>query len=215
MADTSSAALVAYLRSEADIADLRAQRLKEQADALAREYGIQEFPILDASEMAPLDEFGVPKYKGVTVIVIMSVVLYDEHIIYCTLETKYLTMYHPPIHTGKKRGRKPKPRQRHHNPNRKKRSHTAYTLFVQENHPVVRARYPDLQSKDIIGLVARQWATINEEEKQAWKQKAIASAVVAEEGLEDDEEEDEEEEEEEESEEDEEPKKKSGRPKKK
>ena len=176
MTDASTAALVAYLRCEADMAELKARRLNEQADALAQEHG-ETFPILDPSEMAPLNEFGVPKYKG------------------------------------KKRGRKPKPRQRQHNPNRKKRSHTAYTLFVQENHPAVRAQYPNLQSKDIIGIVARQWASVSEEEKQAWKQRAIATAVVADEGLEEEEEDDEHSEDE--SEDDAEPKKKRGRPKKK
>ena len=64
MTDASSAALVAYLRCEADLADLRSRRLNEQADALAQKHGEQEWQILDPSEMPPLDEFGVPKYKG-------------------------------------------------------------------------------------------------------------------------------------------------------
>jgi hypothetical protein len=56
-----------------------------------------------------------------------------------------------------------------------KRQHTAYTLFVQEVYPGVRAQYQDFQSKDIIGLVARQWASIPEVEKQVWKERAMAS----------------------------------------
>lgn len=195
MSDDATAALVQYLRMEADLSELKAQRLTQQADQLALEHGLQgtELQILDASEMAPLDEFGIPKYRG------------------------------------KKRGRKPKPRQRHHNPNRKKRSHTAYTLFVQENYPGVRAEYPILQSKDIIGMVARQWSSITDEEKKAWKQRATATSRMEQEetGQDDDEEEEEEterghfeEDETEEEEEDEEestsepPKKKRGRPKK-
>eukprot|EP00544_Gedaniella_sp_CCMP2646_P015059 CAMPEP_0202486504 /NCGR_PEP_ID=MMETSP1361-20130828/5068_1 /ASSEMBLY_ACC=CAM_ASM_000849 /TAXON_ID=210615 /ORGANISM="Staurosira complex sp., Strain CCMP2646" /LENGTH=199 /DNA_ID=CAMNT_0049115681 /DNA_START=109 /DNA_END=708 /DNA_ORIENTATION=+ len=197
MSDDATAALVHYLRIEADLSELKAQRLTQQADQLALEHGLQgtELQILDASEMAPLDEFGIPKYRG------------------------------------KKRGRKPKPRQRHHNPNRKKRSHTAYTLFVQENYPGVRAEYPILQSKDIIGMVARQWSSITDEEKKAWKQRATATTRMEQDedennGQDDDEEEeterghfDEDETEEEEEEEEEEstsepPKKKRGRPKK-
>lgn len=89
--------------------------------------------------------------------------------------------------------------------------------FQQENHPVVKAQYPDLQSKDIIAMVARQWATVSATEKAAWKQRAIASAIVEDEGLEDgnEEEDTEEDDEEEEEEEESEPKKKRGRSKKK
>lgn len=32
---------------------------------------------------------------------------------------------------------------------------------------------PELQSKDIIQLVARQWASINDVEKAGWKQRAM------------------------------------------
>jgi hypothetical protein len=184
-------ALVAYLRCEADISELKAKRLREQAAALAHEYGDAAFDVLEPEEMAPLDEHGVPKYRG------------------------------------RKRGRKARTRKRKHDPRRPKRQHTAYTLFVQENYQSIRGQYPELQSKDIIGLVARQWAAVSDLEKQAWKSRAIASAELEhdeEEELEevevDSEEEEEDEEEEEESEEededeegeDEEPKKKSARP---
>lgn len=106
---------------------------------------------MNPEELAPLDEFGVPKYKG------------------------------------RKRGRKPKKRKRQLNPNRQKRQHTAYTLFVQENYPAVRAQYPQLQSKDIIGMVARQWATVPEMEKVVWKERAIETheAIPPIEGAED------------------------------
>jgi HMG-box domain len=80
-----------------------------------------------------------------------------------------------PKYKGRKRGRKPKKRKRVLNPNRQKRQHTAYTLFVQEVYPGIRAQYQDFQSKDIIGLVARQWASIPEVEKQVWKERAMAS----------------------------------------
>jgi len=148
------------------------------------------FTELNPNELAPLDEFGVPKYKG------------------------------------RKRGRKPKKRKRALNPNRQKRQHTAYTLFVKEIYPDIRAQYTDYQSKDIIGLVARQWATVPDLEKAAWKERALASHAVQEDVDEEEEEDDEEEkddgEEEEEQhddqeaeEEEEAPKRRRGRPRKK
>ena len=97
--------------------------------------------------MAPLDENGVPKYKG------------------------------------RKRGRKPKKRKRQLNPNRQKRQHTAYTLFVKESYPSLRARHPSFQSKDIIALVARQWAAVSETEKQAWKERALSTHQNEEENI--------------------------------
>mmetsp|Transcript_31570 Transcript_31570/g.52118 ORF Transcript_31570/g.52118 Transcript_31570/m.52118 type:complete len:204 (+) Transcript_31570:73-684(+) len=136
-----SDSFIAFLRMEADLSEEKAKRLRAQADALAQQHGItvemESSYELNPEELAPLDEFGVPKYKG------------------------------------RKRGRKPKKRKRQLNPNRQKRQHTAYTLFVQENYPGVRAQYPSLQSKDIIGMVARQWATVPETEKTVWKERAI------------------------------------------
>jgi hypothetical protein len=182
-------ALVAYLRCEADMSELKAKRLREQAAALAHEFGDANFDVLEPEEMAPLDENGVPRYRG------------------------------------RKRGRKARTRKRKHDPRRPKRQHTAYTLFVQENYQSIRTQYPELQSKEIIGLVARHWAAVSDLEKQAWKSRAIASAEVDAEEAEDSEEEEEEEEgseeeegeeaEEHEEEEEDEPKKKGGRPKKK
>jgi hypothetical protein len=95
---------------------------------------------LDPDQLPPLDENGVPKYKG------------------------------------KKRGRKPKYRKRKPNPNRRKRQHTAYTLFVQETYPGVKAANPNLPSKDVISIVAKQWGNLlSLEEKQEWKLKAVAT----------------------------------------
>ena len=155
----STAALVAYLRCEADLSELKAKRLREQAAALAAEYGDVNYTILEPEEMAPLDEHGIPKYRG------------------------------------RKRGRKARKRKRRHDPNRPKRQHTAYTLFVQENYPSIRNQYPELQSKDIIGLVARQWAEVSDLEQQAWKQRAAVASVAVEEEEEEEEESDDEEEE--------------------
>ena len=80
-----------------------------------------------------------------------------------------------PKYPGKKRGRKRRPRQRQANPHRKKRQHTAYTLFVQEQYPIIKQEYPDWASKDVISLVAKMWAAIPPEEKGGWKLRAMAT----------------------------------------
>jgi HMG-box domain len=185
----TTAALVAYLRwREADRCELTKRRREQAAALRAAEYGNVNYTILEPEKMAPLDEHGIPKYRG------------------------------------RKRGRKARKRKRkrRHDPNRPKRQHTAYTLFVQENYPSIRNQYPELQSKDIIGLIVRQWAEVSDLERQAWKQRAVASVNVEEEEEEeesDDEEGEEDEESEEEGEEqgeeEEETKKRAGRPKKK
>jgi hypothetical protein len=65
MSDDATAALVSYLRLEADLSEQKARRLTQQADALALEHGLDgDMQILDPSELAPLDEFGIPKYRG-------------------------------------------------------------------------------------------------------------------------------------------------------
>uniref|UniRef100_A0A7R9VRC5 HMG box domain-containing protein n=2 Tax=Pseudictyota dubia TaxID=2749911 RepID=A0A7R9VRC5_9STRA len=169
----ATAALVSYLRTEADAADHRARRLRAQAEAMAQQTSMTQtdFDELNASfaavvppssysplvlpgslldsslsEMAPVDEFGVPKYKG------------------------------------KKRGRKPKKRKRQRKPDTPKRRHTGYTLFMQENYPAIKRANAEnangageeLKSKDVISIVAKQWAELDGEVKAAWKERAKA-----------------------------------------
>eukprot|EP00934_Nitzschia_sp_Nitz4_P009200 Nitzschia sp. Nitz4//scaffold79_size90958//26588//27339//NITZ4_005015-RA/size90958-augustus-gene-0.174-mRNA-1//-1//CDS//3329558219//9190//frame0 len=138
-----TAALITHLRMEADLAEEKARRLRHQAANLAESFGIseraQQAYELDPGEMPPLDENGLPKYKG------------------------------------KKRGRKPRPRKRKANPNRRKRQHTGYTLFMQESYPGVKEANPDFASKDIIAILAKQWAEMAPDEKSDWKAKALAT----------------------------------------
>ena len=144
--DITCQALVQYLRAEADAADQRARSLREQAAQLSALHGItpdvQQRYEINPDELPPMDEHGVPKYKG------------------------------------RKRGRKPKVRKRKANPERRKRQHTAYTFFVQERYPGVRMQHPDWPSKDLISLVAKQWANVPAEEKKEWKQRAVATHVL-------------------------------------
>lgn len=58
-------------------------------------------------------------------------------------------------------------KKRKRDPSKAKRAHTAYTMFVQENYEVIKKNLdPNVPSKDIISIVARQWAETSEEEKQ-------------------------------------------------
>ena len=93
-------------------------------------------PDLDPTELPPLDEKGLPKYKG------------------------------------KKRGRKPKVKKRKMKADRPKRKHTGYTLFMQETYPNVKVEYPDVPSKELISLVAKQWKDLGIDGKSAWKERA-------------------------------------------
>lgn len=94
---------------------------------------------INPSEMPPLGEDGLPKYKG------------------------------------KKRGRKPKARKRKANPNRKKRQHTGYTLYMHDHYPAIKEANPDFASKDVITIVAKQWADLSPGEKADWKARAAAT----------------------------------------
>ena len=164
--DMTTAAFIRFIRSEADYAEEKAQRWRNQANVLVQQYGepphnswtLTMQQQLQQQQLAPLDEHGLPKYKG------------------------------------KKRGRKPKKRQRVHDPNKPKRKHTAYTLFVKDNYPSLKALQPALQSKDIIGMVARQWANLTLVEKAAWKERAAATHPEEDDEEGDDDEDDEEEE---------------------
>ncbi|VEU39679.1 unnamed protein product [Pseudo-nitzschia multistriata] len=60
--------MVSYLRKEAVLADEKAKRLRKQAAEIAKEFGItdesQKLYEMDPAELPPLDEKGMPKYKG-------------------------------------------------------------------------------------------------------------------------------------------------------
>jgi hypothetical protein len=86
-----------------------------------------------------------------------------------------------PKYKGKKRGRKPKAKKRKMNQNREKRKPTGYTVFMAENHPAVRAANPSLTSPEVIAEVAKQWKNLNDEQQQAWKERANGSSHVGDE----------------------------------
>jgi HMG (high mobility group) box len=178
-ADPSEAATVAflsYLRMESELSDHRAKVLRDQADQLAALYGIQQ----DLQD----------RYGACSVVVDRHLVRYRTKILHLTCwfhDIWYASELGPelappldangiPKYRGKKRGRKPKERKRKVNPNRRKRSHTAYTLFVHERYPSVKKENPHLQSKEVISIVARLWAAVPLEEKRVWKERAISSA---------------------------------------
>jgi len=45
-------------------------------------------------------------------------------------------------------------------------------MFVQENYQAIKKDNEHLHSKDIISMVANQWAQVSEEEKQIWRHRA-------------------------------------------
>ena len=55
-----------------------------------------------------------------------------------------------------------------------KRAPTAYTLFVHENYETIKKARgdPEMASRDVIALVAQQWAETSETEKQMWQFRA-------------------------------------------
>ena len=85
-----------------------------------------------------------------------------------------------PKYTGKKRGRKPKPKKRRRKPGTPKRKHTGYTLFMAEHYPQVKmamaGRVPEAQSKDVISSVANSWKGLPNEDREAWKERARSLA---------------------------------------
>lgn len=71
-----------------------------------------------------------------------------------------------------KRGRPSKVRRRKSNPYAKKRSHTAYTLFVQETFPKVKLSLQEDKSNKVMAEVAKQWTKLEDSEKEKYKNMA-------------------------------------------
>jgi len=171
---TTTTALVSFLRMEADIAEERAKKLRYQANELSRSLGLSS-----SDGIGGLNE-------------IEALLEYNPHEMAPINPSTGLPKY-----KGKKRGRKPKIRKRPRKSiNSPKRQHTAYTLFVQETYPGVRANHPELQSKDVITIVARMWKKdVGVDEKEVWKERAKACGDEEEDGVDEEHQEDEEEEE--------------------
>ncbi len=55
------------------------------------------------------------------------------------------------------------------------KTHSAYTMFVHENFELIRKDHADLATREIISMLARQWGSTSEEEKQIWKYRAEQS----------------------------------------
>jgi hypothetical protein len=85
-----------------------------------------------------------------------------------------------PRYRGRKRGRKPKPKKRRANPNRQKRKHTGYTLFVQENHPLIKRGDEALTNAQVVSMVAKKWRDLSDAERREWKERAVATHDLAE-----------------------------------
>ena len=207
---SSTQALVSYLRMEADLAEEKAKRLRDQAAALAIQFSVsetlqQQYGACPSEMIFSLDP--IPRgmrcvclpvsvwrnlirrrsfdiFFGRLTLFFVLTFLKNPNKTKITNKLKELPPDQlPPLdangvpkYKGKKRGRKPKYRKRKANPNRRKRQHTAYTLYVQETYPGIKAANPELPSKDVISIVAKQWADgVSVEEKRQWKERAKAT----------------------------------------
>lgn len=153
-------AMVTYLRTEADRADDKAKRLRKQAAEIAERFGIteesQQTYDLDPNDLPPLDENGLPRYKG-----------------------KKRGRKPKPRKRRRTRDTSNGNHGHHYDGNyntnnsvRPKRKHTGYTLFMQETYPCAKSEHPGLPSKELIRLVAKQWKELETEGKSSWKERA-------------------------------------------
>ena len=181
----------AFLRAEADAADDKARRLRIQAATLTQTAGLDigKFPICGVglslgcearscvannrlksnrcwsrylTHYPPLSSSPIAPSLPVKNLTADELAPLDEH--------------GKPKYTGKKRGRKPKPKKRQRKLGAPKRKHTGYTLYMKENYPSVKmamaGRVPEAQSKDVISSVATSWKSLSEEDRGAWKERA-------------------------------------------
>ncbi|KAF9242940.1 high mobility group box domain-containing protein [Melanogaster broomeanus] len=63
---------------------------------------------------------------------------------------------------GKKKKRERKPK----DPNAPKAPPSAYILFQNEIRSVVREQHPDVQYKELMGIISKQWNALDQEQKQ-------------------------------------------------
>lgn len=184
MANAAAQAFIAFLRCEAQQAEDRAKSLRTTAAAI-------EANNLEGMYLARCN---CTAMQFLAMIESFDLTTFDSHT---------LTFGHVRIARRKKRKREPS------SPSKGK-TQSAYTMFVQENYESTRKNHPDLPSREIISILARQWGNTSEVEKQAWKYRAdnapnapstsIPGIAELEEHASDDDEENEEEEEEEEEE---------------
>jgi hypothetical protein len=50
-------------------------------------------------------------------------------------------------------------------------------MYVTANYECIKDSNPEVPAREMISMVARQWAQVSEEEKEHWKQRAILSAA--------------------------------------
>jgi hypothetical protein len=64
------------------------------------------------------------------------------------------------------------------NPLREKRKHTGYTLFVQENHPIIKESNPNVSNANVVSIVAKQWRDLTEAQQEEWKTRALTTPIA-------------------------------------
>jgi hypothetical protein len=72
---------------------------------------------------------------------------------------------------GKKKKRERKPK----DPNAPKAPPSAYILFQNEIRSAVREQHPDVQYKELMGIISKQWGALDQEQKQPYFDRVIAA----------------------------------------
>ena len=50
-------------------------------------------------------------------------------------------------------------------------------MYVTANYDTIKHDNPNVPAKELISMIARQWAQVSEIEKEHWKQRAMSSAT--------------------------------------
>jgi hypothetical protein len=173
----TTAALVQFLRSEADAAERQALSLRAQAAQWSLDWRVSRTDVWHQRYETMMKCWETTRTKHTSTGISTS----------NNASTNNAAQLPPidsttglPKYMGLKRGRKMRERKRRANPARGKRQHTAYTLFVKETYPLLRQEHVDWPSKDIISLVAKQWSSaVSVEDKKVWKERALATHRVS------------------------------------
>mmetsp|Transcript_11080 Transcript_11080/g.18101 ORF Transcript_11080/g.18101 Transcript_11080/m.18101 type:complete len:196 (-) Transcript_11080:260-847(-) len=98
-------------------------------------------------------------------------------------QIELLRGYVPAASTEEETGSK-KRKKKEVDPNRPKRSRSAYQMFIMDVLPKLKEQHPELTQRDIMSMGAKQWSTCpakkkEELEKAAAKEKANYEVVIA------------------------------------
>jgi hypothetical protein len=56
---------------------------------------------------------------------------------------------------------------------KKKRRYSGYHLFMKEHRKEIKAKFPEKKPQELIGILARSWKEVSDEEKNEFNQRAL------------------------------------------